>query len=1239
MLMKLRNIFFIITALLTATATQAAVPDYGLLPSTGAPVSSLSTIKITFPEAKFLGMYGSPLTGVTLTSKADPSVVYEPCSISYSTFFASNSQTFSLRRVGESAATVVSEPGEYLLHFPARCFDLCGDWYEHLAYSTEIDVTYTVGESGAGYDRYFDPAAITVRPVPGSLLEFKDVTLGFPVTAEYPTIDIIDTDVITMTRAGADAPAYVIADTYFDGEGTASINFRRAASGYPHAEYIYEPGEYTINIPAGIFRLTSTDIVNDAMTIKYTVTGTNAASESLKTYTLTPGPGTVERIESIILRYPDLDGELSFPDGTTDITPYVTGRITLKRLNADPDLCSVYEPYSAILLSDNAIELRFKNRVSSGAIPHAETITRLGDYQLTVLPNTFKLKSNTFAFNARIEAYYTIDRDVPSNTMATYELLPDDGEELGSITTHTITFPEATEGLVYPVDRTLITLTNIDDPTDVYQARGLMLQANKLTWGWNRPDHAYDDQLNITREGTYRLDIHAGAMRDYGNTTNANPAITAQFHISPDNVFGYTLSPEPDRAYTSLTSIRISGDGTGLRPTGTASDPATLREASGIVYQLSCGDRCEFELPASLSDGNYTLTIPEGYFVQTNSRGREVYNKRITAAYRLTRPAHFDATVIPAPGSVVSGLTSISVTPVGSTLRSFGVDTGAGAATLTGDGVSLTLQPTVSQYAVSFILPDDTRLAAGRYTFAIPSGYITVVDGNGLTTSLDAVTAVYTVRQGTTPAFAGGMFMLNEGAYGSAFGSLNYLESDLATMHYRVFSGANGGKTPGVTTQYGTVHGDRLYLMSKQASYSNPASLLTVADSRTLAIEHQITLVGVSGRAVCPIDSHKAYIGTSDGIYVYDADNGRLGTCIEGTATASGKYDDQTGDMLRVGRYVFAAVQGAGVHVVDPTSDRLVQTIALPQVSGVFITGEGRLFASADDETAPFVEIDPESLVTTPAASAAVPVASQWDSWRALPLTAAIRGNRIFYITQAGSDRIASYDFDSDVFKADYITLPTYDGIAMKTYGTTVSTEPQTGYVVITANGGSGKYDRNCICYASPVDGHIIEPMTIGVEKDFWFPAMMFYPADAQPEISMGHSLSLAAGTEASLDITAITYLSAGNSHMMVYSAESSAPEVCTIAREREGIYMVSGIAPGTAHISVTADYRGSIARADVRVTVYDKAGIGDIEATEATVDVYDLSGRLILHDATPAQIGRLPRGVYIINGNKRLII
>ena len=1239
-LLHARVIALFIVSVIAAAESRAALYDYALLPSPAQPVSTLASVKITFPQAKFLGMYGSKLEGVTLTSVSDPSQVYEPCNTSYSTFFAANSQTFSLRKVGETEPSVVTAPGEYVLHFPENCFELCGDWYTHLGYTPEIDVTYTVGGSGAGYDRYFDPASISVRPAPGSLMEFRDITLEFPVSEDFPTIDIIDPRVITLTREGG-TPEYVINGTFSDGEGGVAMNFRRREAAYPHAEYIYEPGEYTVTIPAGIFRLTSTDIVNEAMTLRYNVTGTNAASQSLRCYALTPAAATVDRIETIVLEYPDLDEPLAFPDGITDVTAYLDGRVTLKRLNVDPDLCSVYIPCSARLLAQNRIEMRFRNRVSASPNPGPETITRIGDYQLTVLPNTFKLKSNAFAFNARIEAYYTIDRDVPANTMKVYELSPADGDQAGYISGGSITFPEATDGLDFPVDRTLITLTNLDDPTDTYQARNLMLQANKLSWGWNRPDFPYDERLTITREGTYRLRIAPGALRDYHNPDNTNPEITALYHVSPDNLFGYTLTPEPDRAYTSLGAITVtaSGGATGMHPTGTAGAPAVLREAGGVVHTLECDADCRFALPPVLSDGRYTLEIPAGYLVQTNARGREVYNTAISASYILARPAHFEPLMVPASGATVSGLKVISVTPTGANLRSFGIDDSAGMVTLSGPGNSLELTPSVSQYSVSFILPDEVTLAPGEYTLHVPAGYITVVDGNGLDTTLDAITAHYTVQHSETPEFAGGIFLLNEGAYGSDFGSLNYLESDFGTLHYRVFSQANAGVVPGVTTQYGDIYGDRMFLLGKQASYSNPASLLTVADAHTIRIEEQTALTGLAARALCPVSDSRLYIGTADGIYVYDTAAHRLGECIAGTATGSGLYRGQTGDMLRVGRYVFAAVQGVGVRVIDTADDTLVTTVGLPEVSGVFITGAERLFASTDKAGEPFAEIDPETFAVTAVTTTAAPVASQWASWRALPLTTAISGNRIFYVAAPQTGAIASYDFDSDTYTAGYISLPAVDGIPMVTYGTSVSTEPQTGYVVVTATGGAGNYDRNAIFFADPSDGRVITPMTVAVDRGYLFPAMTIYPSETTPDISAGVSLTVPAGDSVTLDLTSLTYLSVGNPALMVYSAESADPEVCALEWDANGVYTVSGIREGTAVITVTAGYRGMTAQAEIPVKVIGSGSIGTIAADDAPQDVYDLSGRLVEADATPARIRQLPRGFYIIGGKKTIII
>lgn len=1237
--MNLRKPIFFIAMGLAALTTRAALTDYQLQPSADGTVSSLASVKITFPEAKFLGMYGSRLEGVTLTSKADPAVVYEPCNISYSTYFSSNSETFSLRRVGESAPGVVSEPGEYVLHFPEGCFDLCGDWYTHLGYSKEIDVTYTVGKGGSGFDEYFDPATVAVRPLPGDIMEFRDITVSFPVNEKYPTIDIIDPSLITLTRAGEGVPEYVFNSASFDGEGSVNFNFRRAESAYPHPEYMWEPGVYTVNIPAGVFRLTATNIVNEAMELKYTVTGANSASGQLRKFLLTPEAGKTDRIESIVLEYPDLKEALSFPDGVSDVTAYVAGRVSLRRLDADPDLCSVYEPCSAILRDGNKIEMRFRNRVASSPDPGPETITRMGDYQLTVLPNTFKLKSNTFAFNARVEAYYTVTRDMPSDPMAVYMLDPSDGEGLDAITTISLTFPEATEGLDFPVDKTMITLTNADDSSDVYEARGLMIQGNKAVWGWNRPDFAYDDRLKIVKEGTYRLEIRPGAFRRYGHDSQVSPAITASFNVSPDNEFSYTVSPEPGRAYTGLTEIRIiPADGaTDIRPTRSAAAPATLRETSGKEYRLSCGEDCVFNVPEGLPVGNYTFTVPEGYLVQTNARGKKIYNKKIAMAYRVALPAHFEASIVPPSGSTVSGLTSVSVTPTGAGLRGIAIDPDAGTVTLDGGGTSICPSTSVSQYGVAFIFPDDTLLEPGRYTLKVPAGYITVTDGNGLQSRLDAIEAVYTVAEASLPAFAHGIFFLNEGAYGSDFGSLNYLDGETRTLHYRVFSEANHGRTPGVTPQFGCIHGDRMYLMSKQASYSDPATLFTIAGSHDLEIEHQLTLPGVGGRAVCPVNGEKAYLGTSDGIYVCDVKTGRISGPIEGTSSDSGLYRDQAGDMVRMGRYVFAAVQSHGVFVIDTDGDTLASVIELPGVSSVFVTGGGRLFASVDNDVEPFVEIDPETFETSGAGAGAEPVASQWGSWRSAPLTSAIRGNRVFYVTGAETSRIACYDFDSGVFEPRYMTLPTVEGVEMKTYGTALSTDPSTGYVVVTATGGADSYDRNLICFADPSDGHLIDGLNVYPDRGYWFPAMSFYTVARAPEINIASSILLDSGEETPIDLPMMTYLSEGNPHLIIFSASSSDNGVCALERQSNGRYMLRATGEGSAVVTLSADYRGLLTLREIEVTVWNGAGVEDIVDDPRPGAVYDLHGRMVLRDATPEQISRLPRGVYIIGGKKLL--
>ena len=81
------SVFFAICTFLLPVSIRAAVTDYTLQPSAQAPINALTTFTIKFPEAKFLGMYGSNLHGVTLTNVDDPAEVYVPAKTTYSASF------------------------------------------------------------------------------------------------------------------------------------------------------------------------------------------------------------------------------------------------------------------------------------------------------------------------------------------------------------------------------------------------------------------------------------------------------------------------------------------------------------------------------------------------------------------------------------------------------------------------------------------------------------------------------------------------------------------------------------------------------------------------------------------------------------------------------------------------------------------------------------------------------------------------------------------------------------------------------------------------------------------------------------------------------------------------------------------------------------------------------------------------------------------------------------------------
>lgn len=768
-----------------------------------------------------------------------------------------------------------------------------------------------------------------------------------------------------------------------------------------------------------------------------------------------------------------------------------------------------------------------------------------------------------------------------------------------------------------------------------------MLRGNTLSWAWNRPDFKYDEALVISREGTYRLKIAAGAIREYGNTINTNPEITALYHVSPAYQFNYDLDPAPG-AYTSLTAIGVTAaDGsTGMRPTGSADRPASFREANGTSYDLTCDGNCRFELPPTLPAGNYTLNIPAGYFVQTNRDGQEVENPAIAASYRIVTPMTFEPSLLPVSGSTVSGLSVISVTPTGASLRSFGVDETAGEAILAGAGTSITLRPTLSQYSVAFMLPDDIVLNEGEYSFTLPAGYITIVDGNGIATSLDAVTARYTIAKSDMPVFAGGIFFLNEGAYGRDFGSLNYLEPGYSTMHYDVFGMANNGAGLGVTAQYGDIFGESLYVISKQGSYSGSGGLMTVADAKTMKTKARVSITSGEGRAICCINSDKVYVGTSTGIYRYNSSEDALGDPIFLTEQTGGRYDNQTGEMVRLGHRVYAVLQGKGVLVIDTDTDKPVTTIPLSRVITVFVTATGNLYAATSDEAAPFVSIDPSTFETSAAVEEGVPAMSDlWKSWHKAPLAAAIDGDAVFYAPADNSTYLTALDLATGEYKERFIQLPDIDGSQSRLYGSGVSVDPETGYVVLTVV-SSLSYQKNAVCFADPTSGRIMTDLTLPLKTNYWFPAMAVYPVGTAPVISAIPEITMRPGDVAELDLAAETYLSAGNPYLTVYDVSSDNVSVCETSYLGDGVFSVTASGEGTAVLKLTAENRGAAAERIVGVTVSKSGGIESInDGAKEFFDIYGIDGVIVRRGASTGDLKSLLPGIYIVNSQKIIII
>jgi len=199
-----------------------------------------------------------------------------------------------------------------------------------------------------------------------------------------------------------------------------------------------------------------------------------------------------------------------------------------------------------------------------------------------------------------------------------------------------------------------------------------------------------------------------------------------------------------------------------------------------------------------------------------------------------------------------------------------------------------------------------------------------------------------------------GVIFVNEDWYGHQNSTLNHLSPDDPDgnfWHYRIIQTENPGVELGCTNQYGALWDGRLYLIAKQEKDPGAditGGRITVADARTMKVLFQSTTIDPSGaqcdgRGFVGIDKHKGYISTSNGVWVFDLDTYEICGQVEGSANpnaGSGNdkpnddptgslYHGQSGTMVVAAGKVFVAHQQYGLLVIDPQEDRVTDVISM----------------------------------------------------------------------------------------------------------------------------------------------------------------------------------------------------------------------------------------------------------------------------------------------------------------------
>ena len=458
----------------------------------------------------------------------------------------------------------------------------------------------------------------------------------------------------------------------------------------------------------------------------------------------------------------------------------------------------------------------------------------------------------------------------------------------------------------------------------------------------------------------------------------------------------------------------------------------------------------------------------------------------------------------------------------------------------------------------------------------------------------------------TTVDYTQGVFVLNEGSFNHENASVNHLAYDGSWSYYVA-------KEIGATGCYCTPWGNRYYIMAKQAKDPGAevsGGRITICDANSMRILKQIETIGsngVEGRSFCGVDEHKAYVSTSNGIYVFDLDNME----ITGTVLTLDYNNGQCGNMVRLNDYVYAVECNKNIHIINCTDNTIVKTIPAAGCGSIVMAKDGSLWVSKGDGIAR-IDTDKQELVNielangigTPSTSAA----NGNNAWNPDGLCASLQNNVLYWTSSKGYDTKQAYKYNIDTNIASLVIEIT-DGRAF--YATSaLRVDPKTDCIYTNLVNGWTFNDNVVRKYDA--DGNQLAEYTM--KSNYWSPEVFVFPDTEDPVASKMDDITVLQGKEAEVDLSTICTDADNFQAAIVKTVKSIADAEIATATVKNGKLVVKGLKAGSTTATIAFCSNGITTTADVNINVSDATAISSTAAATNLHEVarYTVDGRRI---------------------------